>query len=1025
MVLAIGLITDNLIIPIGYEWKAAAAGSAVILGIIAGMSAIVWALSKMKKTALIKGLATIAAIEVLLWSLDKALDPYIELALRIGKDWKAISKGGLAIAGTITAWGVLMGAIGFIADKFATQLVIGAATVAGIAAVLWAIAEMMPTYINTALMMYKDWKAISKGGAIIAATITAWGLIFTAIGALVFGPQVLVLAAGAGVVTGISAVLFAISKLLPSYIKTARLVHDNYAIIKSAGDKLPGIFGQIGKMMAKIGLIYGNPISMIAIGMGGAAVAAIAASIWEISKVMNPFITLMKRVADNNITNESIKTFTALFVGKNSVADAIEKIVKNMADVGIIASMKAGFIANRIRPVFEVLSMFIHVITQSLNMKFASEWDKNGKPIAYQTVTPTMMGQAGITISVAFGTFLTELGRGLDALKPSSIYAIRMIGHALKPVISAVSMFVDTIVKVLSKGVPCEWDKDGKPTKWQPIDMTRFADAATHIANGFGTFLTTLGPHLQRLGPRAAYLISLLGKGIKPVMEAVATFTDSVMGILTGKTITYTDDNGKEVTKFIKIDAEKFKAAGKVVADSFTGFIDAIWDTFKKGEYEVKHTFSANENKNHLVDVINGLENIGTVVDAVNQFADLIIKVAAKQKEIDFVAVGRSMAEMITTLINKLGTVFGTEENLEKVDNIVNGMSSFKKISSHIESANKSMAKALKLFRETGVTKEEITQMYDIFVTMLSSEQTAVMKAAKPHEFKNLQKTLEKINSSAKLLKKFAALGKKKEEISEGVALFLNQAVELNKLKEDKFKLHVSDVATLPRYMGYLVKAAKELRKLAGIMNDADMTVAVNAFVKDISALTEPKLLNKVDLTKRSMRLFSKDIKSFSMTIADSQKTVIKFTSNMKKATDSLRKFDDAIITRERERNQALHAFAEKVQEIANSVGNLKTQIETLDENKIMSNFRGISSLFEMVKGVGNSLLGGSGNSSASSPAQNNAQKTEPAKTAQTKPQNKGAVAQSVPMLMPGQKMMITMNFQNTSFTGFMEATVL
>lgn len=90
-----------------------------------------------------------------------------------------------------------------------------------------------------------------------------------------------------------------------------------------------------------------------------------------------------------------------------------------------------------------------------------------------------------------------------------------------------------------------------------------------------------------------------------------------------------------------------------------------------------------------------------------------------------------------------------------------------------------------------------------------------------------------------------------------------------------------------------------------------------------------------------------------------------------------------------------------------------------------MSNFRGISSLFEMVKGVGNSLLGG-GNSSAATPAQNNSgQKTEPAKTAQTKPQNNGAVAQSVPMLMPGQKMMITMNFQNTSFTGFMEATVL
>lgn len=188
ILLAVSLIVSELLIPIGYEWKEAAKGGAVILGTLGVMALIVALAGKMSKEQVIKGLLTIAAIELLLWSLDKALDPYIELTKAVGKDWKTISKGGAVVAATITAWGVLLGVIGAIAQSCAQYIAIGAATVAGIGLVLYALGEMLPSYIDLSLRMAKDWKAISKGGAIIAATITAWGLIFTAIGALVFGP---------------------------------------------------------------------------------------------------------------------------------------------------------------------------------------------------------------------------------------------------------------------------------------------------------------------------------------------------------------------------------------------------------------------------------------------------------------------------------------------------------------------------------------------------------------------------------------------------------------------------------------------------------------------------------------------------------------------------------------------------------------------------------------------------------------------------------------------------------------------
>lgn len=164
--------------------------------------------------------------------------------------------------------------------------------------------------------------------------------------------------------------------------------------------------------------------------------------------------------------------------------------------------------------------------------------------------------------------------------------------------------------------------------------------------------------------------------------------------------------------------------------------------------------------------------------------------------------------------------------------------------------------------------------------------------------------------------------------------------------------------------------------------------------------------------------MFSADVKQFTATIADSRNTVIKFTSTMKDATDALRKFDDAIITREKQRNDALQKFAEMIQGIADSVGNLQNQINTLDENKIMSNFRGIGQLFEMIKGV-----------ASGKDDEEEKKKEQPTTATPTTQQRRDDRREPTPvvqpLIAPGQKMMITMNFQNTRFTGFMETTPL
>jgi len=41
------------------------------------------------------------------------------------------------------------------------------------------------------------------------------------------------------------------------------------------------------------------------------------------------------------------------------------------------------------------------------------------------------------------------------------------LSKSISPVMNSVSTFTDSILKVISASIPCEWDKDGKPIKFR------------------------------------------------------------------------------------------------------------------------------------------------------------------------------------------------------------------------------------------------------------------------------------------------------------------------------------------------------------------------------------------------------------------------------------------------------------------------------------------------------------------------------------------------------------------------------
>ena len=110
-----------------------------------------------------------------------------------------------------------------------------------------------------------------------------------------------------------------------------------------------------------------------------------------------------------------------------------------------------------------------------------------------------------------------------------------------------------------------------------------------------------------------------------------------VTGILVGKEMTFTDSTGQQVTKLVKIDPTQFAQAGRTIAKAFKKFIDNLWGAFKDAEYTdtIKHALKADEVRhgNRMVEIINGLQNIGTIIEAVDSFVDLIAKTVENKKK--------------------------------------------------------------------------------------------------------------------------------------------------------------------------------------------------------------------------------------------------------------------------------------------------------------------------------------------------------------------------------------------------------
>ena len=987
----VSYIINELIIPIGADAKKAAEGSKVVIATIGAFGIIVAAAGKLSIGTIGKGVTAVGAISGLLWAIGKMMPSYIKLALMMEKDAKKIAIGGAEVAATIAAWGIIMEAVGaLIFGPQAAVLAAGAGAVTGISAVLFAIGKMMPSYIRTSLLTDKNKQHIKSGSVVLKETIMSWGLIIGAVGALIFGPQAAILALGAGAVTGIAKVIHGIDGVIPKYVSMAKVATNNRGVIKTGSESIKMMLSKITELISSIGKMTLKPMTSIAMLKGKMTIGTIGSVITKLSSVIEPLARILAKVKAYNITPAEIGKLSKLFMADktkstgNDIFGAMKNICNSMNEIGILSSAKASIILKNIQPIFNTISTFVDVVGKLSSMKYVSEWNSDGTPKSYETLSMSKFRDAANTISISFRVFMTELSKGMDSLKNVSLGSIAKLSVGIRPIINAVNTFTNTVLSALNAKIETEWDKDGKPTKFRKFTPVEFRQAATVIASGFANFIITFGEAIAPFSQKAGAIFNTLKNGIKPVVDSVIEFTNSVYGIMDGREFTVTE-NGQDVRKFIKFDAQKFKDTATTVSKSFTDFVNTIYNAFSKYEIDVteyesyvekqstawgfsnKETTKFKEKtvkKNKVGILLNNLADVGILVAAVGDLTNLVLDIAEK-KNFDKVAntasiMSKSFTDFISTMCDKLGS-----DSIEaKLENTTKNLDNIKKLISSFKNPYNEMSSIFSDKKYSEFSIENTEKLFSVIEYTISQDNLSRIKNVDPKEIESI----------------------------------------------------------IP-YTSTLNKIAKNLNDLTKAMKNADMTNACTQFIKDIEILTQPQLANKANASRRALNMFGTDLTKFTKVVVHSEKKMVTFTGKMNKAETALKKFDNTLVNNERKRNKALEEFARMVDGMATSIEKLSEKIESLDQNKIIENFQGIKDMLE---------LANNNSTNTNQPADNintswfgvvpktsiTKSPNQTSKTAQTQ-RNAGSNSVIYQPVPKRKSQRITMQFANTHFDGF------
>lgn len=262
--------------------------------------------------------------------------------------------------------------------------------------------------------------------------------------------------------------------------------------------------------------------------------------------------------------------------------------------------------------IIPVISQFVDVIVKMASMTVPIEWNDQGVPIKYRRIENQEFSDAAKTVTDAFTTFLITLSSGMEQITNASY--LRYIIEQLFPppktvrsgflglsrkqveqpgigtVITAISAFVDVLVKMATSMVPDQWDAEGNPIHYRKIENSEWIGAASTVTTCFTTFLKGLATSLEKdINPLGIYVLKLFSNsGIDKIAESIAVIMQPILQIAAGKV-----QVGDEA---IELNVEKLNSGVQPIIDAFvtmlTGLRDKLnEDGWKTAMHNADHVF--------------------------------------------------------------------------------------------------------------------------------------------------------------------------------------------------------------------------------------------------------------------------------------------------------------------------------------------------------------------------------------------------------------------------------------------------
>lgn len=806
----------------------------------------------------------------------------------------------------------------------------------------------------------------------------------------------------------------------------------------------------------------------------------------SIAKAMNPIIDVVSKFVDIVIKVATLRivsgydkngkpkyeqispgVFTeAAKAVSTSFRTFLEELKKGFDELGKHAPWVIRQLGNSMKPVMDCIGKFVDVVIKVAKMQIVTGYDKDGHP-KYDQLTPTDFTNAATAVTTQFINFLTSLGESMTTMEPLSDSTIKTIGKNIMPVMTAISSFADTIIK-LSSATYSEWegkyDKDGKPIYIQKrITDQMLKDSATAVANTFNRFLQTLATNFESKDFRKATekALKAIGKNIEPVMNSIADWGEVIFKLATGTvTVTKTDASGNIIygkdgkpEQIVKtVSKEEYKNAASAITVSFVSFLKTLTVNMK--------TLAP------LAEEVMGYmkDGIEPVMKGVKLFTDSILPFVVDKKDDKgnttakainpdtIKVVANKIADAFVSFVDIIATSLSNEEFVAKYTAASEHMPSIKKTMDQLNDSVESLSAIIKNLSDKNgnvlSTGEAVAKQFlDSLHAFISGIDPTVYNYGELNDVWRdaINPMLKLVNNATSTLNEIINSLNIKDA---NKTVLIDELISiLNKLTiqgSDMYnRIGDMDFGKITSLMHSFKNSAYVLDEISQYMlNHENLTAGIDLFIKNLDHLTSAELNKKIVNQGASLTAYRQHLKQFSVQVESTTSTVTVYVTELEKAREALMALDDQIINNEKKRNDALQSFADKVDNIANAVNNLKSAFDNLNENQILSQFENIRKFLETINDdidtnvnvnvnknttTTGTPANNAGNRTTTGTPVNTGNKTTPRtpanNTGNNKQNNNNTVQQVQQVPMSGRNINVVFRFKDIDITGFMDVT--